>query len=429
MVKEFLLNKKDQLLNKLKKGDSLEKINGLLEEIDNFLESQNFFEANKKYLKIQSLYKNLTEEQRQEILNKCIEAYNKIKELHQENITEGVSSESNVEEPKNEQQESQDSSEQKINEDSAKPNDNSNEEVEKIPEPEEQTPEITPASSIEQQSDQSAEKISEQPAVSEETSSEQIEKEEEEDPDKIEYIKTNVPGFDDLIENGIPKGSNILVSGSAGSGKTTFTSQVLMNNATMGKRCFYMSFEESELRMKRHLRQYGWDPDKLIKSGNLLIRRYDPFLISRSIEALLAEARGELVIQIDKTKGLIPDDFKPEIIVVDSLSAIAAAFAGEEAAYRIYIEQLFRSFEKIGVTSFLITECEEGTGKWSKTGVEEFLADGVVAFYNMKKGNSRVNAIEVLKLRGTGHKKKISPFNFIQGKGIEVYPLQEIFTE
>lgn len=252
---------------------------------------------------------------------------------------------------------------------------------------------------------------------------------EEAPPRKIEYLKTMVSGFDDLIENGIPFGSNILVSGSAGSGKTTFSSQVLMNNASKGKKCLYMSFEESEVKLKEHLKQFGWDADKLEKQGNLMIKRYDPFLISRSIEALLAEARGELIIQIDKTKGLIPEDFQPDIIVVDSLSAIAAAFAEEEGAYRIYIEQLFRSFEKMGVTSFLITECEEGGGKLSKTGVEEFLADGVIAFYNMKKGNSRINAIEVVKLRGTSHKKKMVPFSFIAGKGIEVYPLQEIFME
>ena len=248
------------------------------------------------------------------------------------------------------------------------------------------------------------------------------------EPKVRDFIKTFVPGFDDLIENGIPEGSNILVSGSAGSGKTTFTSQALMNNASNGKKCLYMSFEESEERMMEHLRQYGWDAEKMIEEGNLMLKRYDPFIISRSIEALLAEARGELMIKIDKMQGLIPDEFHPDIVVVDSLSAISAAFAEEEAAYRIYIEQLFRSFENMGVTSFLITECSDD-GKLSKTGVEEFLADGVIAFYNMKKGNSRISAVEVFKLRGTSHKKKIVPFNFIAGKGIEVYPLQEIFTE
>ncbi len=245
----------------------------------------------------------------------------------------------------------------------------------------------------------------------------------------IEYIKTGIPGFDDLIEKGIPKKSIVLVSGSAGSGKTTFASQVIMSNASQGKKCLYMSFEESEVRLKEHLKQYGWDPNKLEQEGNLLIKRYDPFMISRSIEALLAEARGELIIKIDKTKTLIPEDFKPDLVVVDSLSAIGAAFAEEEAAYRIYIEQLFRSFEKMDITSFLITECEEGSTKLSKTGVEEFLADGVIAFYNMKKGNSRINATEVVKIRGTSHKKKIVPFSFVQGKGMEVYPMQEIFLE
>jgi KaiC/GvpD/RAD55 family RecA-like ATPase len=249
------------------------------------------------------------------------------------------------------------------------------------------------------------------------------------EPNKKEqkWLKIGITGFDDLIDRGIPGGSSILVSGGPGSGKTTFCLQTLLYGASIGEKCLYMSFEESEERLKSHLKNYGYDPDKYEKSGNLVIKRLDPFQISRTVEALLAEARGELLISIDKTKGLIPEGFKPDRVVVDSLSAIAAAFAEKEEAYRIYIEQLFRSFERIGVTSFLISEAEVGTSRFSKTGVEEFLADGVIVFYNFQKGANRITAVEVVKIRGTSHVKKIVPFNFIQGIGMEVYPQQEIF--
>ncbi len=239
-------------------------------------------------------------------------------------------------------------------------------------------------------------------------------------------LKTGVPGFDELIENGIPKGAAILVAGGAGSGKTIFCLQQLNYAAKNGEKCLYISFEESEKRLKDHMKEFGWDPAELEKKGMLLIKQADAFDISTSVEALLAEAKGELMIDLKEVPGLVPHGFKPDRVVVDSLSALASAFTGKEESYRIYIEQLFRYFERLGVTSFLISETEEVPTKFSETGVEEFLADGVVVFYNIRKGNMRENAIEVLKLRGAKHEKKIVAMQ-ITDKGIVVYPEQEVF--
>ncbi len=59
--------------------------------------------------------------------------------------------------------------------------------------------------------------------------------------------------------------------------------------------------------------------------------------------------------------------------------------------------------------------------------MEEFLADGVVVLYNIQKGDIRENAIEVLKLRGAKHLKKIVAMQIVDDKGIVVYPEQEVF--
>ena len=55
--------------------------------------------------------------------------------------------------------------------------------------------------------------------------------------EKEEYIRIGVPGFDELIEKGVPKGSSILISGGPGSGKTTFCLQSLVTAAKKGERC------------------------------------------------------------------------------------------------------------------------------------------------------------------------------------------------
>lgn len=241
---------------------------------------------------------------------------------------------------------------------------------------------------------------------------------------KRKFVKTGIEGFDKLFEHGIPKGSAVLIAGGVGSGKTILCLQTLANAAKSGEKCLYMSFEESEERLMNHMTDFGWNPKTLEKSGNLLIKRMSSHDIARSVEGLLAKERGELMIDIQPV--ILPGGFTPDRIVIDSLSAIASSFIGNERNYRSYIEQLFRYFESLGATSFLITETEQIPKIFSPTGVEEFLADGVVVLYNIRKGDTRENAIEVLKLRGAKHMKKIVAMQIVD-TGIVVYPEQEVF--
>jgi circadian clock protein KaiC len=236
-----------------------------------------------------------------------------------------------------------------------------------------------------------------------------------------EYIKTGIAGFDDLFDKGIPRGAAVLISGGAGSGKTIMCLQFLYNAVKDGKNCLYMTFEESEERLKEHMNDFGWNTDKL--KGKFVIKRYSIFDMSRTLEAMMAKSEGELLIDVKPL--ILPANFKPDIVVVDSLTAIASAFAGKES-YRSYIEHLFRYFESLGINSFLIAETKQVPDVYSPTGVEEFLADGVIVLYNKRKGDIRESAIEVLKMRGVKHLKKVVAMRVTE-KGIEIYPDQEVF--
>jgi KaiC/GvpD/RAD55 family RecA-like ATPase len=134
-----------------------------------------------------------------------------------------------------------------------------------------------------------------------------------------------------------------------------------------------------------------------------------------------------LLIEVNEARNLIPEGMKPDLIVIDSLSAISAGFFGKEEGYRAYMSQIFETFRKINATAFMITEVEHSTTKYSNSGVEEFLADAVFVFYNFREGNERLNATEIIKLRGTQHKKRIVPFKVIPNTGITVYPMEELF--
>jgi KaiC/GvpD/RAD55 family RecA-like ATPase len=241
-----------------------------------------------------------------------------------------------------------------------------------------------------------------------------------------EYVKTGIIGLDQLFEKGIPKNSNILIAGGAGSGKTIMCLQILNSAAKEGKKCIYMSFEENEERLREHMEDFGWDAKEMESSGKLVIKRFSSFDISKSMDAMMAKQRGELLIDMEPL--IIPKGFTPEIVVLDSLSAISSYFLGNEQSYRSYIEQLFRFFEDIGATSFLISETGQELGLFSRSGVEEFLADGVIAIYNIRKGDVRESAIEVIKMRGAHFKKRVVAMQIVSASGIEVFPEQEVFA-
>lgn len=195
-----------------------------------------------------------------------------------------------------------------------------------------------------------------------------------------------------------------------------------------GEKCLYLSFEESEKRLKEHMDGFGWDWKKYENKAQLKIIRKDPYSLTTSIEALLAKAKGELLIDINEILNILPPHFAPTIIFIDSLTAVAAAFGKKEDSYRIFIEQFFRYLESNETTTFLISETDLIPIRYSREGVEEFLADGVIVLYTLKQRNSRENAIEVLKLRGVKHLKKIVAME-ITDKGIIIYPDQEVLED
>lgn len=240
----------------------------------------------------------------------------------------------------------------------------------------------------------------------------------------LERLKTGIGGLDKLFRSGIPIGSSVLVEGGPGSGKTLFCLEVAINACKMGLKTLYMSFEEPERRLRSHMDHFGWDSEELEKKGLLRIKRFNALDIARSVEALLSEAKRELLIDIQPV--LIPVDFKPDIVCIDSLSSISSAFSGEVARFRIYMEQLFRYLEKNNITSFLIREVANPSHVGGST-VEQgeavsFLSDGIIVLYNViyPRGH-RGRAIEVLKMRGEDIDRRIVAAMIVNKKGFVVH--------
>jgi KaiC/GvpD/RAD55 family RecA-like ATPase len=243
---------------------------------------------------------------------------------------------------------------------------------------------------------------------------------------KNKILKTEINGFDNLFtKGGIPKGNSILVAGGPGTGKSIFCRQICYNLVTKNKNCMYVSFEETEERIIKSMENFGWNVNKYIEEGKFLIQKINPLDILRMKFGSIGGSGSATELSYKIKPLVIPKDFNPEVIVVDSLTAIIAASVTKDKNYRVYLQQLFSFFEETGATSLLITETDPIPTRYSETGIEEFLADGIIVLYNFQNANIRENAIEILKMRYGKHEKKIVTMEITE-EGVTVHPDKNI---
>ena len=87
----------------------------------------------------------------------------------------------------------------------------------------------------------------------------------------VEKIPTGIPGFDAVLEGGVPKGRALLITGSTGTGKTVFTNEFLYRGITdYNENGVYVTFEEHPVDIIKNVRNFGWDFDILIRQKKLV---------------------------------------------------------------------------------------------------------------------------------------------------------------
>lgn len=242
---------------------------------------------------------------------------------------------------------------------------------------------------------------------------------------RFEILKVGVSRFDELIgDKGLERGSSVLISGGCGTGKTTFALQSLYYGAARGQKGVYISFEEEIEKIKEHMKKnFDWDFTALEKKGLIKFIQLDPIQVARKVEAAGIKEKGALRIEVKPIE--LP--FVPDRLVVDSLSALSIAFE-EEENYRKYIRQLFETLETYNSINFILTETEQNPIIYSRAGIEEFLADGVVVLYNIKVRMHRENALEILKLRSSSHEKRLVPYRLTR-RGFDIFPEKKLEHE
>ncbi len=228
----------------------------------------------------------------------------------------------------------------------------------------------------------------------------------------IERVATGIEGFDGLVEGGFPKKSLVLLTGSCGTGKTIFGMNFLVEGAKKGEPGVYVSLEESVEDNIAQMKFFGWDVEKLMKEKKLQIVQPEMY----RFDALMTTIEDSV------------DRINAKRLVLDSASVIGMYFHDVYKVRRSLLD-LAQLLKKSGCTSIAISETKEGETGLSSYGVEEFVADGVVVLYYVKKKNRFLRAVTIRKMRSTDHSLHICPFDIKRPGGIQVYASEEIFTE
>lgn len=234
----------------------------------------------------------------------------------------------------------------------------------------------------------------------------------EEEPKNIERIATGITGFDELVEGGIPKDSLVLLSGSTGTGKSTFGMNFIVEGIKKGEAGCYISLEEPIEETMRQMSIFNWNIKKMVADGGLALRQpelYDFDELLMTIEDAVAKVNAQR-------------------LVIDSISLISLYFQ-DPFKVRRAIFDLEKSIKNMGCTAIALSEVSSLEDRFSRFGVEEFVADGLILLYLIKKENVFHRGISVIKMRATNHSLKVHPFQIEAGRGIVVYPTEEVFTK
>jgi KaiC/GvpD/RAD55 family RecA-like ATPase len=228
----------------------------------------------------------------------------------------------------------------------------------------------------------------------------------------MERVKTSIPGLDELMGGGIPKMQLVLVTGTSGTGKTTFCTQFIYNGVKkFNENGVYLTLEEPIDSIKENAKGYGWDFDALEKSKKFSFIRYDPFHIEDVFAMLESTVR-----QTKATR-----------VVVDSVSAIGLHIK-DKTELRRMIFNLSLILRKLGCTALISSEIVPGSKGISRYGVEEFVSDSVIVLYYERLQSTFSRALQVWKVRGSAHSEKLHPYK-IDENGITVYPKEEAFIK
>lgn len=223
-------------------------------------------------------------------------------------------------------------------------------------------------------------------------------------------VSTHIEGFDKLIEGGFPLHSNIMITGTPGTGKTIFSLQFLYNGIVEdNEKGIYFTFEEKKESLLSQAEQFGWDFKTLEKKNRIKIISIGTTDISKSTV--------EDIIEISK-------NFKAKRIVIDSittLSYITPFIEGNMNKYTIkkFLYYFLGRLKEANLTALIVSQKDE---KESNI-ISQYLCDGVLNIDYESMGGDYSRTLTIPKMRKTKNNEDLHPLEISTEKGIVIHNL------
>ena len=237
-----------------------------------------------------------------------------------------------------------------------------------------------------------------------------------------------IPGLDDILDGGIPKGRIVLIMGGPGSGKTVLCSQFLINGIDKyQENGIFITLEEDPIYLHEEMAQFGWNFKEIEESGKLKIIDASPYRLSnneKDLGKLSIGSREFSIISLIEAIQSYVEKNDAKRLVVDSLCSMILQYP-EPMQKRSAMLELIEGLAKTKATCLITQELKsEGIGRDFQD--EEYLAHGVILLQTFQVGKIFKRSIQIKKMRRTSVDNQPRQYE-ITGKGIEVFPKEGIF--
>jgi circadian clock protein KaiC len=217
-------------------------------------------------------------------------------------------------------------------------------------------------------------------------------------------VSTGIPGLDTMLGGkGYFRGSSILVSGTAGTGKTSLAAVFANSVCASGQRCLYFALEESPEQLVRNMRSIGMDLERWRAKGLLEMSASRP-------SAYGFEMRLVLMHQLIER-------FKPSTVVVDPVSNLL--MVGTQAEAKAMLTRLVDYLKNKGITAFFTSLTPGGEPLQETEVMISSLIDTWILMRDVEGAGERNRSLSIVKSRGMSHSNEAREF-LITSKGIQI---------
>jgi circadian clock protein KaiC len=220
-----------------------------------------------------------------------------------------------------------------------------------------------------------------------------------------ERIGTGIPRLDAMLGGkGYYRGSSILISGTAGTGKSSLAANLADAAARRGERSLYFAFEESPQQIIRNMRSIGLNLEPWVKKGLLQFRASRPTLYG--LETHLAVMHKQV------------KEFSPEVVIIDPISNLVNTGSANEVRSMLLRLVDFLKSQQITALFTSLSSPDMKSLEQTDVGISSIM-DTWLSLRDIELGGERNRGLYVLKSRGMAHSNQIREF-VLTNNGVDI---------